>query len=561
MYRTTNGPNLFGVWQGSRDGIEVLNDTTLSKLMPPDDALDLSSEKAPIPFCVYVIDKSYIERLRFSEPNILCSDKTNVYCGPVYNSKMGMFFAPIIAYDSTHTNYVFDRPYTGVIPFTFEGKRYVVDVRRSISCSVMEIDVDDERFDENYRMHKYLKQYLTEIEQAADYFINPANARKRFDDKNKLIKSESPSDIPFGVYEIGSDYIMQQREENFSLPHCKTTNLYVGPVYTSDYPEPKSAYFVALVKARIDKGKGDYEKPIIANLDPDFEYDDDEEDFGENATHTLDTENYTLDEYGNEIHITEDRNFDRLMGFNDETLNINGQIYNLEFKRHLSCPQSLLTPVPIDEETSDELNVKKTVIEFCADFCWNPNHWKQLNYYTFDGLDRHYQYDLHCTFWAPNAKNLLYYSFFPADTGEKPPVTPYEISKLPSVNPIGVYSVDSDYIELLRSIDNRVVKSKTTCKYYGPIVDVTTQYGDVSFYVPIMQPDDIGIYPMAECSLVSHKAIPIPDNKVSRFTSDAKYFDNFIRNLGYDHEINELVYEVTNTLTLKDEFGEITPEW
>ena len=559
MYRTTNGPDLFGVWQGSRDGIEVLNDTTLSKLMPPNDALDLSSEKAPIPFCVYVIDKSYIERLRFSEPNILDSDKTNVYCGPVYNSKMGTFFAPIIAYDPTHTNYVFNRPYAGVIPFTFEGKRYVVDVRRSISCSVMEIDIDDERFSENYKMHKHLKQYLKEIEQAADYFINPANARKRFDDKNKLIKSESPSDIPFGIYEIDSDYIMQQRESNFALPHYKTTTLYVGPVYTSDYPEPESAYFVALVKARKtdEDDKGDYEIPIIANLNPDFK-DDDEEDFNESSHADL-FEDYTLGEYGELVPINEGRNRDMVMDFTEEILHINGQLYNIKFNRSLTCSENLLNPVQIDKPTTLELIEKKDAILFCADFCYNQNHWKQLDGYMFDSEDQDYQYRLHQTLWQPNPKKLLHYNFFPNDYNTNPPIVDYVPAKLPPANPIGVYRINADYIRQLKAIDNRVVAPEITCLYYGPITDVTTEYGDASFYIPITLPNDIGVYPIAECSLLTYKAIPAPDEMITPFKSNAKYFDRFISSL--HRAFYYISLDVNETINLKITYPEITPEW
>lgn len=51
----------------------------------------------PIPYGMYLVDKSYIDELRKHESKIIGSDVTNLYCGPVLRvDDEWAFYAPVL---------------------------------------------------------------------------------------------------------------------------------------------------------------------------------------------------------------------------------------------------------------------------------------------------------------------------------------------------------------------------------------------------------------------------------------------------------------------------------
>ena len=560
MVNKTNGPNVFGIWQGSRDDADELNDMPFVKMMDqtPKNSLEPLDIESPLPFCLYNLDPYYICELWSSDKAVVHPSVTTLYCGPVYITGTAdnpiMFFSPVIPYHKNHKSLAFTRLHPAIVRCESEetDERYAIDARRALPIKLSQIDLIDIST-EKKALYNFLKSRYDTLRQYADYIINPANKNKRFDDLNTWVKSDSMSDIPFGIYNVDPDYLRDVREDGFGTYEPEVTTLYCGPVYTSDYPNPKTACFVPLMPAYED------EQPKIKYADMDafmrqmeetpIEYDEIEPDD---------------DHYYNPYLIpepikTEHRFSESVMGFDEEFLQLDDKMYNIHFNKFIICSEEYLTPVQLSDSAVTELKEKENVLKFCADFCWNPNRYKQLNGYVSDGYDYSYQEDLHKTFIMPDFGKLIHASFFQDPSITDRPSVKFTESKNLSTMLLLPYDVNPDYLKLLYSVDHRVMNPEQSCRYYGPIYDVTTEYGDVSFYIPLPDPNVVEYFSGSQGTGTTYKAVPIPDNMLTPYESDSEDYRLF--RAGEPNELYRYHGFVATELGLKQKVGEIKPTW
>ena len=399
-----------------------------------EDKLYKSPIDTSIPFGLYIFDHNYVNHIRHYDRAVLDPERSDLYCGPLYTSddgkSMTSFYAPIIPLRSNDHSDAYSKPNPYAIVFSKGKHLFAIDCRQMLPNSPLCMSAVAEN--ELPHFLSFCKQNKEKLYRCADLVINPIydGTREHELANAALTPSEIPSDIPFGLYRVNEDRIYDQNEDFLaSYPPDKTT-LYLGPVYTSDYPYKSAAYFAPIIQTK--------EKyPSIG----------DESHF-----------NYM------EYRESDDKPFKHIY-----------------FDAVIVCDESHLTPVEMTPDFKDYCETYRYLIKYCADFLINPKS-AEIHFHPYDANESMRMMRYRANFEVPDIRKLLYACYNPDADINSIPIMEYNESPTPSPIEPELYEIDKDYIRYLRSIDRRVIDPDKENYYYGPVMTIRSKYGDTAIF-------------------------------------------------------------------------------
>ena len=394
--------------------------------------------KAPIdtsiPFGLYIFDHSYVNHQRHYDRAVLDPERSDLYCGPLYTSCHDnittSFYAPIVPIRANDHSDAYNKLNPYILVFDKGNQSFAIDCRQMLPNSPLCMTAVAEN--ELPHFLSFCKQNKERLYQCADLIANPIYEGGRYYEQvsKSYTRSDTPSSIPFGLYNVDKEHIYSQLNDFLVTYSPDETTLYLGPVYTSDYPYKSAAFFVPIIQTNDIY-------PSIGH-DPDFSYMEYREHDSDPFTH-------------------------------------------LRFDAAIVCDESHLTSAEMTPKFKDYCETYSYLIKYCADFLINPDS-AEIHFHPYDTNEASRMMRYRANFEVPDIRKLLYACYNPNADINNIPIIGYNESPIPSSIKPELYEIDKNYIRYLRSIDRRVIDPDEENYYYGPVMTIRSQYGDTAIF-------------------------------------------------------------------------------